>query len=59
MPVRSDGTPRRSLLCRLGFHDWFALRDRSGDKYAICKRCDKRDLIGPADAGGQFFWGGG
>lgn len=60
MLVARDGDPGKSLRCRLGFHDWFTMRDRSGEKYVVCKRCDKRDLLGPGDAGGQFGgWGGG
>jgi hypothetical protein len=40
---------RRSLRCRLGFHDWYSRPARGGDKVAICKRCDKREFVGPWD----------
>jgi hypothetical protein len=59
MPVAREGEPRKSIRCRLGFHDWFTKRDRSGEKYVVCKRCDKQDVIGPGDTGWQFGWGGG
>ena len=56
MAVAREGDPRKSLRCRMGFHNWIIQRDRSGEKYVVCQRCDKQDLIDPGDDGGQFSW---